>query len=143
MKKTYKIFIILAFLLLISATHIYASSVVMDLESNNINSNINQNINNSIYNNTNENNLIISNTSSENNVDNFNDFSQNNVADSSTDNSISFNSSAVQTSNPVVTTTSSNNDDFFTVENILSVSIIVIGVLLIFLSIAILIRCKN
>lgn len=142
MKKTYKIFIILAFLLLISATHIYASSVVMDLESNNINSNINQNINNSIYN-TNENNLITSNTSNENNVDNFNEFSQNNIADNTIDNSITSNSSTVQTSNPVVTTTSSNNDDFFTVENILSVSIIVIGVLLIFLSIAILIRCKN
>lgn len=141
MKKTYKIFIILAFFLLVLTTNIYASSVVMDLESNNVNSNINQqSTNNFIYNNTNENNPVASNALNVNNTNNFNDFSQNNIADNTADNSIS---STVQTSNPVVTTTSSNNDNFLTVENILSISIIVIGVLLIFLSIAILIRCKQ
>lgn len=143
MKKTYKIFIILAFFLLVLTTNIYASSVVMDLESNNINSNINQNENNFIYNNTNENNPVTSNTLNVNNSNNFNDFSQNDIADNTADNSISSSSSTVQTSNPVVTTTSSNDDNFLTVENILSISIIVIGVLLIFLSIAILIRCKQ
>lgn len=142
MKKTYKIFIILAFFLLVLTTNIYASSVVMDLESNNVNSNINQpSTNNFVYNNTNDNNPVTSNALNVNNYsNNFNDFSQNNVADNNTDNSIS---STVQTSNPVVTTTSSNDDNFLTVENILSISIIVIGVLLIFLSIAILIRCKQ
>lgn len=138
MKKTYKIFIILAFSLLILTTNIYASSVVMDLESNNINNNINQNADNL---NTNPDNLITSNTFNENNVNSFNEFSQNNIIDNTTENNSS--SSNVQTSNPVVTTTSSNDNNFLTVENILSISIIVIGVLLIFLSIAILIRCKN
>ena len=138
MKKIYIIFVIFAFLLLGLTIPIHASSVVMDLENNQINSNINQNANNLISNNTTENNLITSNTFNNNNSTS--DFSQDNIIDNTTNNSLSSN---VQTSNPVVTTTSSNNNDFLTVENILSISIIVIGVLLIFLSIAILIRCKQ
>ena len=43
---------------------------------------------------------------------------------------------------PTVITTSSNDDEFLTIENILSIVIIVIGIILIFLAIAILIRCK-
>ena len=46
------------------------------------------------------------------------------------------------TNNPTVTTNSSENDEFLTIENILSIVIIVIGIILIFLAIAILIRCK-
>ncbi|MBO4815839.1 MAG: hypothetical protein J5507_02685 [Clostridia bacterium] len=36
----------------------------------------------------------------------------------------------------------SNSDDFLSIENILSIIIIVIGIILIFLGIAIIIRCK-
>lgn len=46
------------------------------------------------------------------------------------------------TNSPTVTTTSSEDDEFLTIENILSIIIIVIGIILIFLAIAILIRCK-
>lgn len=47
------------------------------------------------------------------------------------------------TNNPrTVTVTSSDNDEFLTVENILSVILIVIGILLIFLGIAIIVRFK-
>lgn len=128
MKKLYTIFMIIIFFLIFLTTHIYASSVVMNLDSDVVNRN---NINN-----MNRNNFTVSNNLNENNEIN------NSYQNSSTNNE-SINSSTVQTSNPVVTTTSSNNNDFLTVENILSISIIVIGVLLIFLSIAILIRCKQ
>lgn len=43
---------------------------------------------------------------------------------------------------PTVTTTSSEDDEFLNIENILSIIIIVIGIILIFLAIAILVRCK-
>ena len=47
------------------------------------------------------------------------------------------------TNNPrTITVTSSDNDEFLTVENILSVILIVIGILLIFLGIAIIVRFK-
>ncbi|MBQ3146046.1 MAG: hypothetical protein IJB90_05835 [Clostridia bacterium] len=48
----------------------------------------------------------------------------------------------INTNSPTVTSTSSNDDGFLTIENILSIIIIVIGIILIFLAIAILIRCK-
>lgn len=128
MKKLYKIFTIIIFFLIFLTTHIYASSVVMDLDSDVINMNT--------INNMNRNNFTVSNNLNQN--DEFNNSSQNTFT-----NNDAVNSSNLQTSNPVVTTTSSNDDNFLTVENVLSISIIVIGVLLIFLSIAILIRCKN
>lgn len=59
------------------------------------------------------------------------------------ENSLSSNTSTTSTiSNPQVTITSTRDNDFFTIENILSVVIIVIGIILIFLGIAIIIRCK-
>ena len=128
MKNFYKIFMIIIFFLIFLTTHIYASSVVMDLDSDIINRNT--------INNMNRNNFTVSNSLNQN------DEINNSYQNSSTNNE-PVNSSTVQTSNPVVTTTSSNNNDFLTVENILSIAIIVIGILLIFLSIAILIRCKN
>lgn len=43
---------------------------------------------------------------------------------------------------PKITSTSTNDDEFLTVENIISIIIIVIGILIILLAIAILIRLK-
>ena len=60
----------------------------------------------------------------------------NNAFDNST------NTSGTSSNSPTVTTDSSNND-FLTIENILSIIIIVIGIILIFLGIAIIIRCKQ
>lgn len=67
------------------------------------------------------------------------------TSDSNIDNSPTTNTDASTSnsySNPRVTTTSSNNGEFLTIENILSIIIIVIGIILIFLGIAILVRCK-
>ena len=55
-----------------------------------------------------------------------------NIDDAETDNS----------SQKVTTTRNTDEDEFLTVENILSIIIIVIGILLIFLAVAILIRFK-
>ena len=60
----------------------------------------------------------------------------NTISDSDTDNTQSSNTFKT------VTVTSTENDEFLTTENILSIIIIVIGILLIFLGIAILIRTK-
>lgn len=49
---------------------------------------------------------------------------------------------APSTNSPSVVTTSSTNDNFFTAENIISVFLIAIGIVLILLGIAILIRFK-
>lgn len=132
MKKIYKFFIIISFILFVFTTTIQASSVVMDLENDiTTNTNINaesQNENTASSNNIDENTVVDYNNLEENNLPNTND-----ALDVSNN---------PQSSIPTVTTTSSSEDTFLTVENILSIAIIVIGILLILLSIAILIRCK-
>lgn len=60
----------------------------------------------------------------------------NNTSDSST----VYNAS--NTSSKTVTVTSTDNNEFLTVENVLCIILIVIGILLIFLGIAIIIRFK-
>ena len=65
---------------------------------------------------------------------------ENNVETSSISSSDTSNTSSI--SNPQIAVTSSRNNEFLTIENILSVTIIVIGIILIFLGIAIIIRCK-
>ena len=54
----------------------------------------------------------------------------------------SFSTNTSPVSNPQITVTSTRDNEFLTIENILSIIIIVIGIILIFLGIAIMIRCK-
>lgn len=61
------------------------------------------------------------------------DFESNTTSDTSNTSNLS---------NPQITITSNKDNEFLTIENILSVTIIVIGIILIFLGIAIIIRCK-
>ena len=123
MKKLFKIFVLMSFIFLLMTNIIYASGIIMDLE--------NAVSNNRIQTQTN-------NLSSEDTTNNLN---VNTTDNSNVDTNEAINSSV--NSSPVVTTTSSStNNDFLNAENILSIFLIVIGILLIFLSIAILIRCK-
>lgn len=80
-------------------------------------------------------------------VINLEDYAQSNTVNDNLQNIVSDEetniSEDVNDDSPRVTsTTTSDDDEFLTVENILSIIIIVIGVLLIFLAIAILIRLK-
>ena len=63
-----------------------------------------------------------------------------------TNTSTTYNSNSISnpsnTSPKTVTVTSTNNNEFLTVENILCIILIVIGILLVFLGIAIIIRFK-
>lgn len=52
------------------------------------------------------------------------------------------NNTSSSTFHKTVTVTSSDDDEFLTIENVLSIILIVIGILLIFLGIAIIIRFK-
>lgn len=70
---------------------------------------------------------IQSNTTENNNLD----------TNTSTDNNTSSSNS-----HKTITVTSSDNHEFLTVENVLSILLIVIGILLVFLGIAIIIRFK-
>lgn len=116
MKKFFTFFLIITLLCLIALPNLYATNIIMDLENNTINTTNNNNI---LENNDNENTNIVE----TNNINNL--------------------SSNFQNSSPTITTVSSDNNEFLTIENILSISLIVIGILLVFLSIAILIRCKS
>lgn len=119
MKKIFKTFTLLFILSLICITCVDASNINMNLDNN-----ITSNEVNALEENFNENSL------SENETLNIN--VNNTVNDD------------IDTSSPRVasTTTTSQDDIFLTVENILSIIIIVIGILLVFLAIAILIRFK-
>ena len=74
------------------------------------------------------------------------DLRSNNAVDDTTNNIVANISTTDNTSVSndfrTVTVTSSDDDEFLTIENILSVILIVIGILLIFLGIAIIIRFK-
>jgi len=70
----------------------------------------------------------------------YNTYSYDDITDDDTIDEV--NNAQENTNIPTVTTTSTD-DEFLTIENILSIIIIVIGIILIFLGIAILIRCKS
>lgn len=67
---------------------------------------------------------------------------ENNVETNSLSNSNASTANTSSVSNPQITVTSARDNEFLTIENILSIIIIVIGIILIFLGIAIMIRCK-
>lgn len=130
MKTIFKIFVFVILFLVLCLKSVNASTILMNLED------YSQSNTNTQLENTNENNV-------ENQLDG-------NLLNENSNTAISQNQniSKVQTrdtdDSPRVSssTTVSDNDEFLTVENILSIIIIVIGILLIFLAIAILIRFK-
>lgn len=121
MKKIFKFSIFLFILFFISITSVHALDINMNLQSNTVNNQTSENANT----NTLDENTVSNNELQNNNTNN----SVENMTDSSSDNG------------PRVTSTSSE-DEFLTIENILAIIIIVIGILLVFLSIAILIKFK-
>ena len=118
MKTSFRIYILLLIFILLFFTSVNASNINMDLspyESNNmINESLSENTSNLTQNSTQVN------TSNAN-------LSANDISNTSRVTSV---------------TTTSEDDNFLSVGNILSIMIIVIGILLIFLAIAILIRFK-
>ena len=115
MKKISKIYVLMFLMVLFLLTSVNAFSINMNLEDSYPTDTTN----------------IVEETLTED------DLSENEVLNTDIDNEETDNSS------PRVTTTkSTDEDEFLTVENILSIIIIVIGLLLIFLAIAILIRIK-
>jgi len=118
MKKTFKIFILLFLTLLLSLTYVDAFNINMNLEE---------------YTASNT-----ANTAQENLVEN--DFSENEVLNIDVDNTE--NEEADNSSPKITTTKNSDDDEFLTAENVLSIIIIVIGILLVFLAVAILIRLR-
>ena len=112
MKKLCIFFIIFSVILCISISHIEATNINMDLPDN----------------------IGETNTS-------FNEV-ENNVEANSLSNSNTATTNTSPVSNPQITVTSTRDNEFLTIENILSIIIIVIGIILIFLGIAIMIRCK-
>lgn len=117
MKKSFKILILITLFFVAFSTIVNASSIIMDLEDYTQN-NTNIELENTFEDNTSTNNVQNQNVSETQSVD------------------------EDDTPRTTSSTTVSNNDEFLTVENILSIIIIVIGLLLIFLAIAILIRFK-
>lgn len=117
MKKVFKIFILLFLTLLVSLTYVEAFSIDMNLED----------YSPSITTNTVEGSLV-ENDSSENEELNI---EVDNIENEETNNS-----------SPKIATTKNSDDEFLTAENVLSIIIIVIGILLVFLSVAILIRLR-
>lgn len=128
MKKNLKICVFITLFLAIFVTSVNSSSISMDLEYYD-QSNTNIQSENYIY--DNDLNNPVENRNGNHNHNNFLNEETNNL----------------ETENeyiPIITSpaTTSDDDKFLTVENILSIIIIVIGVLLIFLAVAILIRFK-
>lgn len=117
MKKLCIFFIIFSIILCISISHIEATNIDMDLPDNDYEYNT---------------------SSLDSSSNEINNDTQNNSMSNS--NSSANNTSPV--SNPQITVTSTRDTEFLTIENILSIIIIVIGIILIFLGIAIMIRCK-
>lgn len=117
MKKSFKILILITLFFVAFSTIVNASSIIMDLEDYTQN-NTNIELENTFEDNTSTNNVQNQNVSE--------------IQTQDTDDSARISSS----------TTVSDDDEFLTVENVLSIIIIVIGILLIFLAIAILIRFK-
>lgn len=112
MKKIFKIFILLSLVLLFFITPINAFSINMNLEDTQV-------------------------------PDTTDIVEQSQPEDNSLEISTNNNSTETNDSSSRVTVTrTTDEDEFLTVENVLSIIIIVIGLLLIFLSIAILIRLK-
>ena len=112
MKKIFRIFILLSLTLLVLITPINAFSINMNLEDTQA-------------------------------PDTTNIVDQSQLGDDSLE--ISTNNNTTETndsSSRVTVTKNTDEDEFLTVENVLSIIIIVIGLLLIFLAIAILIRLK-
>ena len=115
MKKIFKIFVLLTLFFLLLLNSVSAFSINMNLENTAQTDTTNIVKENSTQNNLSENETL-----------------NNNTDDTETDNS----------SSKITTNKTTKEDEFLTIENILSIIIIVIGILLIFLSIAILIRFK-
>ena len=131
MKKTFKIYLLFIIVLLVSLTFVNAANINMNLDNNNVQSTEENVINNSL----NENEGIENNNISNNVATN----TSNNTIDNTVNTQSEQNNSTPRMTS---STTTKEETEFLTPENILSVIIIVIGVLLIFLSIAILIRNK-
>lgn len=118
MKNLFKIFMLLFLILLLFITFVNASSINMNLSSDEINENSTQNNTNEV--NTNQNEVINTDTTNLSDVEN-----------------------PEPANNQAVTSdTISQSEEFLTIENVLSIIIIVIGILLILLAGAILIRFK-
>ena len=126
MKKLFKIYMLLLILILLFFTTVNASNINMNLQP---------------YDSLVENNAPSENT---NNISNETVEPSNEVSDFNTDTVEPSDEDVTNTvETPRITSiTTSEEDNFFTVENILSIAIIVIGILLILLAIAILIRLK-
>lgn len=126
MKNIFKISILLFIFLLITISSVNALDINMNLQSNTVN------------NETAEEENTLQNASDENTLSD-NNISENENA-TTDENSNSPNTST--SNSPRVTSTTSDDDEFLTVENVLSIIVIVIGVLLVFLAVAILVRFK-
>lgn len=129
MKNLFKLillFFVLLLLIFILTANVYGINMDLDLLDN---------INEDSSNNTMD---LLDNTDQDSlNAIYDSDFESNTTADTS------FNTTDTSNlSNPQITITSNKDNEFLTIENILSVTIIVIGIILIFLGIAIIIRCK-
>ena len=122
MKISFKILILAILFSLLFILNINAANISMDLED------YNQTITTNETNNTIDNNVLANESGNE--VDN-------NTLNQETDITDDEDISPRTTS-----TTTSNDDEFLTMENVLSIIIIVIGILLVFLAIAILVRFK-
>ncbi len=114
MKTFFKIFLLNFIFVLFLTTFVNASSVNMDLPLDQFN---NTNTNTGV---SNQNEILNANNSNSSNVEN----------------------SEVQNNPRVTSVTTSESEDFLTIENIFSIIIIVIGILLVLLAGAILIRFK-
>jgi len=114
MKKIIKIYVLMFFIILFLLTSVNAFSINMNLENNT----------------PTDTTSIVEENSTED------DLSENETLN------ISIDDDEVNDSSRKATKTISDEDEFLTAENILSIVIIVIGILLIFLAIAILVRFK-
>lgn len=136
MKNLFKLillFFVLLLLIFILTANVYGINMDLDLLDN---------INEDSSNNTMD---LLDNTDQDSlNAIYDSDFESNTTADTSFNTAdTSFNTADTSNlSNPQITITSNKDNEFLTIENILSVTIIVIGIILIFLGIAIIIRCK-
>ena len=118
MKKIFKTCILLFLILLLSSTYVHAFNINMNLED---------------YTPSNTQNAV-----QENSIEN--DLSENETLNNDIDNA---ESDETNNSSPKLTTVKNSDDsEFLTFENVLSIIIIVIGILLIFLAVAILIRLR-
>lgn len=129
MKTIFKIFVLIILFSLLSITCVNAANIMMNLDSNPL-------INNQTNEDVDVNDIIDSNSVNATAEDE----AVNNIINNEINSVV--NNSENSTPQTITTKTVSNDDEFLTIENILSIIIIVIGVLLIFLSVAILIRCK-